>query len=199
MATEQLIIFVKAPRPGSVKTRLAEAIGPGAACAAYWTLVEELFRRLESLSSVELRFSPDDAGAEIARWQRSSWTIRPQGPGELGERLERAFSETFAQGAQYVLVIGSDCPVVTVRDIQAAWAALRTNEVVIGPARDGGYWLIGLCKPQPALFQGIDWSTERVLNQTLRAAREANLSVALLRELSDVDTEVDWLEYLREK
>jgi len=199
LATEQLIIFVKAPRPGAVKTRLASAIGPEAACAAYRTLAKELFSRLESLSTVELRFSPDDAHQEIAAWQRRSWTTRPQGDGDLGRRLQRAFSEAFAQGAGYVTLIGSDCPAITAGDIQAAWTALQTNEVVIGPARDGGYWLIGLREPQPSLFEGIEWSTDRVLEQTLQCARQQNLRVALLRELRDVDTERDWLDYLEEK
>src|SRR5436305_10596758 len=102
MPNEQLVIFVKAPRPGAVKTRLASAIGAKAACVAYETLARELFRRLGSLASVELRFSPDDARAEIAKWQCHSWTLHPQGEGDLGSRLERAFSQAFAKSAQYV-------------------------------------------------------------------------------------------------
>jgi rSAM/selenodomain-associated transferase 1 len=199
LATKQLIIFVKAARPGAVKTRLASAIGPETACAAYRTLAEELFGRLESLSTVELRFSPDDAHQEIAGWQRRSWTTGPQGEGDLGRRLQRAFSDAFAQGAKYVAIIGSDCPAITAGDIQAAWTALQTNEIVIGPARDGGYWLVGLRELQPSLFEGIEWSTDKVLEQTLQCARQQNLRVALLRELRDVDTESDWLDYLKEK
>jgi len=148
---------------------------------------------------VELRFSPDDGRKEIAEWRHRSWTIRPQGEGDLGTRLQRAFSEAFSQGAKYVTIIGSDCPAITAGDIQAAWTALQTNEVVIGPARDGGYWLIGLRELQPSLFEGVQWSTDKVLEQTLQRARQQNLRVALLRELRDIDTETDWLAYLEEK
>jgi rSAM/selenodomain-associated transferase 1 len=196
MPSNHLIIFVKAPRRGTVKTRLARAIGEEAARAAYEKMVEELIERLVPLTSVELRFAPDDAITEITRWRRRDWSLRPQGEGDLGKRLERAFADAFANGAQYVAVIGSDCPAIRVEDIQSAWTVLGTNDVVLGPARDGGYWLIGLREPRPTLFQAIDWSTNRVLKQTLRRARARNLAVELLRELSDVDTESDWLKFL---
>lgn len=85
---------------------------------------------------------------------------------------------------------------ITPDDIRSAWTVLETNDVVLGPAQDGGYWLIGLGEPRPALFQSIDWSTDKVLKQTLRRVRARNLKVELLRELRDVDTESDWLEFL---
>jgi glycosyltransferase A (GT-A) superfamily protein (DUF2064 family) len=95
-----------------------------------------------------------------------------------------------------VAVIGSDCPAITPADIELAWSVLGTNDAVLGPSQDGGYWLIGLREPRAALFQSIDWSTDQVLKQTLRRARARDLKVKLLRELSDVDTENDWLEFL---
>lgn len=196
MASTYLIIFVKAPRRGSVKTRLAGAIGIEAACEAYQKMVEELVERLATIPTVELRFTPDDAVTEIRQWRRDNWHLRPQGEGDLGRRLERAFADAFANGAQYVVVIGSDCPMITPDDIRSAWTVLETNDVVLGPAQDGGYWLIGLGEPRPALFQSIDWSTDKVLKQTLRRVRARNLKVELLRELRDVDTESDWLEFL---
>jgi len=198
MASNHLIIFVKAPRCGTVKTRLARAIGDEAACAAYRRMVEEVVDRLASLASVELRFTPDDAVTEIRQWRRDNWQLRPQGEGDLGQRLERAFAEAFAKGAQRVAVIGSDCPAITPADIELAWSVLGTSDAVLGPSQDGGYWLIGLREPRPTLFQSIDWSTDKVLNQTLRRARARNLKVELLRELSDVDTESDWLEFLEQ-
>src|SRR6266850_6808814 len=198
MASTHLIIFVKAPRRGSVKTGLARAIGAEAACEAYQKMVEELVERLATIPTVELRFTPDDAVTEIRQWRRDNWHLRPQGEGDLGQRLERAFADAFARGAQYVVVIGSDCPMITPDDIRSAWTVLETNDVVLGPAQDGGYWLIGLGEPRPALFQSIDWSTDKVLKQTLRRARARNLKVELLRELRDVDTESDWLEFLEQ-
>jgi rSAM/selenodomain-associated transferase 1 len=198
MASNHLIIFVKAPRRGAVKTRLARAIGEEAARGAYEKMVEELVERLASIPTVELRFTPDDAVTEIRQWRRDNWHLRPQGEGDLGQRLERAFADAFANGAQYVAVIGSDCPAITPDDIRSAWTVLETNDVVLGPAQDGGYWLIGLGEPRPALFQTIDWSTDKVLKQTLRRARARNLKVELLRELSDVDTESDWMQFLEQ-
>src|SRR5256885_12591445 len=104
---QKLIIFVKAPRPGFVKTRLASEIGAEKACAAYVKLVTTLLNRLGALEHVELRFTPDDAVTEIARWMRSTWTAAPQGSGDLGARLSRAFDEAFAQGFNRVTIIGS--------------------------------------------------------------------------------------------
>lgn len=196
MSGERLILFLKAPRPGFVKTRLASALGPEAACAAHRRLLEELLPRLANLPEVELRFAPDDARPEIAPWLRPGWTAVPQGSGDLGARLTRATREAFAAGAARVVVIGSDCPRVTADDIQSAWAALGEHDVVLGPAKDGGYWLVALRRPEPRLFEDITWSTGAVLAQTQTQARAAGLSVKLLRELSDVDTPEDWQRFL---
>lgn len=195
MSDARLILFLKAPRPGLVKTRLAVALGAEAACAAYRKLVETLLPRLGGLAGVELRFAPDDARRDIEPWLREGWRAAPQGPGDLGTRLARAMESAFAQGAKRVVVIGSDCPHVTTQDIADAWAALAGHDVALGPATDGGYWLIGLREPQPVLFTNIDWSTEKVLAQTLARADAAGLSVKLLRELADVDTPEDWRRF----
>ena len=196
MSDERLILCLKAPRPGFVKTRLAAALGAEAACAAYRQLVETLLPRLAGIADVELRFSPDDARPDIAPWLRRGWTAAPQGSGDLGARLARATREAFAAGARRVAVIGSDCPRVTAEDIKSAWAALAQHDVVLGPAMDGGYWLVALRAPEPRLFADITWSTGAVLEQTLAQARAAGLSVKLLRELSDVDTPKDWERFL---
>lgn len=189
-------MFLKAPRPGLVKVRLAAAIGPEAASAAYRQLVERLLASLGRLDPVQLCFTPDDAVAEIQPWLAARWTAAPQGDGDLGARLERAFDQAFAAEARRVVIIGSDCPDIAVPDIEAAWAALRESDVVLGPATDGGYWLVGLRAPQPQLFRGIPWSTAAVLTETLARARLAGLSVHLLRALSDVDTVEDWKSFL---
>ena len=194
--TELLIVFLKAPRPGAVKTRLARTIGTAAACAAYRSLVEALLSRLQGLNAVELRFSPDNAGSEIECWRRENWTCRAQGAGPLGQRLRSAFEQAFSSGASRVAIIGSDCPAVTVQDIDEAWKSLRTHDVVLGPASDGGYWLIGSNRPLPQLFEDIAWSTEKVFAETIARVRRGGLSVRILRELSDVDTESDWRAFL---
>jgi len=146
---------------------------------------------------VELRFTPDAAHAELAPWLRSAWTLRPQGEGNLGERLARAFQESFTEGCQRVLIIGSDCPAVSLADIESAWSSLLTNEVVVGPASDGGYWLIGLRGRQPGLFENVPWSTAAVLETTLTRIRDAGLTFHCLRELTDIDTAEDWEKFNR--
>jgi len=196
MQNEALIVFLKAPRPGAVKTRLAESLGTEAACAAYRQVVQTLLRHLATLPNVELCFTPDDAAAEINLWRHKTWNLAPQGDGDLGSRLERASTRAFANGAQRIVIIGSDCPVVSPTDIEAAWSALRTHDVVLGPATDGGYWLVGLRAAQPTLFADISWSTRAVLRETLDRARAASLTTHLLRELSDVDTLSDWQQFL---
>ena len=191
-AVRRLIIFLKPPRPGLVKTRLGQEIGQEAAVGVYRQLVDLLLSKLTDLAHVELRFTPDDAQDEIKPWAQPGWRLKPQGPGHLGERMRRAFLTAMAEGAGRVVLIGSDCPDVDRQDLEEAWAALNNHEVVLGPARDGGYWLIGLRRDQPLLFKSIPWSTATVLQNTLERCREAGLSTQLLRELEDVDTAADW-------
>jgi rSAM/selenodomain-associated transferase 1 len=195
---ELLIIFVKAPRPGTVKTRLAREIGEAAACAAYCRMVNDLRSNLARLEPVEIRFTPDDARKEVVQWLRPGWRLAPQGVGELGTRLQAAFAQAFASGSKRVVVIGSDCPTVTASDIELGWNELQAHDMVIGPAQDGGYWLIGLRSARPRLFQEINWSTSTVLVETLKRAEAAGLKVKLMRQRSDIDSPADWKEFLRE-
>lgn len=192
MPCEKLLVFLKAARRGSVKTRLAAELGDDAALSAYQDLVATTLAKLSSLAAVELRFAPDEAAAEIRPWLRPGWNAAPQGGGGLGNRLARAFAEAFAAGSERVIVIGSDCPYLNAADIRAAGNALAESDVVIGPATDGGYWLLGMRTYRPELFSDIAWSTSQVLAQTLRHAAASRLSVTLLRELGDVDTVADW-------
>jgi rSAM/selenodomain-associated transferase 1 len=191
-----LIVFVKAPRPGQVKTRLAQTLGPAAASHIYSRLVDHLCQVLAPLPAVELRFTPDDAGTEIEPWRRSHWRTAPQGEGDLGTRLHHAFAASAAAGHTRTVIIGSDCPTITCDDIESAWDALGHFPLTIGPARDGGYWLIGLRQPALALFTGIAWSTGAVLAETLARAQSSGLGAHLLREQGDIDTATDWEEFL---
>ncbi len=193
----RLVVFLKAPRSGEVKTRLAETLGADAARAAYRQLVETLLANLASLHAVELCFAPPDASAEIKPWLRADWSACPQSGGDLGARLHAAFTEHFLSDAEQVVIIGSDCPDVTATDIEDAWLALTGHDVVLGPALDGGYWLVGLRAPQPGLFTAMPWSTDAVFAETMRRARESDLRIAVLRELADVDTVADWERWLR--
>ncbi len=218
MAEDRLIIFVKSPRPGFVKSRLAASIGPEAAAEAYRTLVNELLinltipppscgrqfnkaltphSALRTPHSIQLHYTPDDALAEIQPWLQPDWTASPQGSGTLGERMQRAFLDAFAGSARRVALIGSDCPTVSMRDVEEAWTALASHDLVLGPATDGGYWLIGLRRTHSELFEEMPWSTETVFDETLRRAAKLGLRVELLSPRTDVDTEQDWHEFLR--
>jgi glycosyltransferase A (GT-A) superfamily protein (DUF2064 family) len=109
--------------------------------------------------------------------------------------MAAAFRDAFAEGATRVVIIGSDCPWLSASDIEAAWDGLSKYDVVLGPAADGGYWLIALKRLHTNLFQRIHWGTHTVLDETTRAARRASLRVLALRLLEDIDTPEQWLAY----
>jgi hypothetical protein len=154
-------------------------------------MVETLLENLLELRGIQLRFAPDDALQEIVPWLRPTWSGAKQGPGDLGERLVRAVASEFENGAEPVVMIGSDCPDVQASDIRDAWNALRDWDVVLGPAEDGGYYLIGLRRPEIDLFREIAWGSNTVLESTLARAKALNLKVHLLRALHDIDTVED--------
>lgn len=192
MAAEQLIVFLKAPRPGQVKTRLARTLGAEAAAAAYVRLLRATLERIAELPDVRLCFAPDEAVGEIAPFCRPHWTVAPQGDGDLGRRMRRAFQAAFREGAERVAIIGTDCPALNAGDIREAWSGLADHDVVLGPCRDGGYWLVALREDQPVLFEAIPWSTPEVLSRSLERAAAAGLRVKRLRTLEDVDDAASW-------
>lgn len=147
--------------------------------------------------SVELRHTPDDAGAEVSRWREPGWDLAPQGDGDLGARLERAFAASVAAGYERTLAIGTDCPYLTAHDLREAATSLNSRAVVIGPALDGGYWLIGMRGLHPELFRAIPWSSAEVTTATLQRAQASHLAVHRLRELEDIDTLPDWEAFER--
>lgn len=199
MLAEKLIVFVRAPQEGVVKTRLAASLGTSAALEIYRRLMTTLCNNLDALppGSVEFRHTPDDGGLLLSPWMRRGWTRQPQGTGTLGERLERATVEAFSSGVQRLVIIGSDCPELTASDIHSAWEALHSHDVVLGPAEDGGYWAIGLRAPTSEVFHDIPWSTASVMEKTLEQCRAQKLSTRTLRRLRDVDTQADWEAWIR--
>lgn len=198
MIDEQVIVFLKAPRPGLVKTRIAASLDGEAAAGIYRVLLDRTLVALHGRRDVELRFTPDGADAEIQPYLRPGWTMRGQGEGDLGERMSRAASEAFKAGTRRVVFVGTDCPTLTGEDVVDAFDALGDADVVLGPAEDGGYWLIGLRQHAPVLFREIPWSTARVLAVTEARARAAGLSVGILKAMADIDTLEDWRRWLRE-
>ncbi len=194
-----LIVMAKAPMLGAVKTRLVAGLGADGALAAYRELLTDLFGNLKELDPVCLCVTPDESGPEFAPWHELHWSLWGQGEGDLGERLGRVFIRAFQEGARRVVVIGADCPYVSAEHIREAWRRLGEVDLVLGPACDGGYWLIGLSRWVPELFEGMPWSTPRLCEETLAAARRAGRAFALLETLLDVDTEEDWRGYLAER
>ena len=187
-------VFVKAPVAGRVKTRLAAEIGPLRAAALYRCLGSQVVQALagEEYETV-VWYAPRCDGRLVRAWLKGLGVsrFRAQSGGELGNRLRGAFATHFCEGARRTLIIGSDCSGVDRGVVRAAFAALDEHDVILGPAHDGGYYLIGLRAPAPQLFRGIAWSTEAVLEQTLARARQLELNAAMLPTLRDVDTASD--------
>jgi hypothetical protein len=182
-----VMAFLKAPRPGTVKTRLARDIGVIRATRLYRRLAERQLEVVPPEFVLEVHYAPRSAGSEMRAWLGDRLTYRAQSGGDLGRRLAQAFARAFSRGATRVLAIGADCPSLDARCLRAAARHLRRTDVVIGPARDGGYYLIGLRRPEPRLFSDIAWSSDAVLRQTRQRAAQAGLSVVLMKEMEDVD------------
>ncbi|HEX2532764.1 MAG TPA: TIGR04282 family arsenosugar biosynthesis glycosyltransferase, partial [Chitinophagaceae bacterium] len=189
-----LLLFVRTPERGKVKTRLAAAIGADGALAVYEQLLAHTHAVTRNLAAAKYVFY-SEAVAPEDRWNEG-YHKRLQATGDLGQRMHAAFREVFAQGHNRVCIIGSDCFELQVPIIEKAFALLETSDVVVGPARDGGYYLLGLKKEVKELFTGIDWSTEKVRAQTLARVQSLGLTYALLPELTDVDTVDDMPETL---
>lgn len=192
----RLLVFLRAPREGQVKTRLAREIGPVAALEAYRALLQRTLDAAADFGAVELRFTPADALPLVEPLLRPGWTAVAQGDGDLGGRLDSAFRDAFRDGFQRVMVVGSDCPEIGPEDLGLADERLSETDVVLGPAHDGGYWLLGLRRPAPFLFRDMPWSTPQVFAETVRRVEAAGLRLGRLRELADVDTAADWRRWL---
>lgn len=192
----RVIVFLRAPELGKVKTRLAATVGLEQALAVHRQLMELTFTALRSVPEVALCVTPDSA-ASAPDWPlQPGWSVAAQGEGDLGVRLDRSVAAAFAVHSLPVVVIGCDCPDVTPADFAEAGRLLVQRDIVFGPATDGGYWLIGLRRSVPELFREIPWGSDQVLAASVTAAQKAGLSVGFLRELSDVDTEADWRAWL---
>jgi rSAM/selenodomain-associated transferase 1 len=190
MNKDLLIIFVRNPILGKVKTRLAATVGPEKALAVYRELLDRTRAVTINLNCDKALFY-DGYIPAVDNWDSSVFAKHIQTGNILGERMQQAFQTGFANQYNRICIIGSDCYELTTKIIQQAFRALEKNEVVIGPSADGGYYLLGMTKPLPFLFIDKSWSTDSVLRQTLLDIKERGLSVALLPTLTDVDEEKD--------
>lgn len=195
-----VLVFVRAPVAGRVKTRLAAAIGAEAALGVYRRLAEHAVAQALSLAetSVRVHFTPADAGDAVRGWLGAGPAYLPQSEGDLGERMRAAFEAAFAAGFGRVVIIGSDLPDLSAGLLRRAVGMLGGNDVVLGPARDGGYYLLGMRRMIGSVFAGIAWSTDEVLARTVEKLRAEGIEPAMLEMLADVDEAGDlpegWIE-----
>ncbi len=188
----RILLFLKAPRPGEVKTRLARDLGPERAAAVYRSLAEAQLRRLPKDAEVVVAFAPADAESEMRAWLGHGYRFRAQCEGDLGERLAEAVADAFAAGAGGVTCIGGDCPALDARHLRQANEKLANGaDVVFGPSEDGGYTLIALAGPHTGLFEDIPWSSPETLRTSLARAKQLGLRAELLETLYDIDTAKD--------
>lgn len=191
----RLILFTRYPEPGRTKTRLIPALGAEGAAVLQRRMSEAIVSQMARFAAqapvnLEIRYADGNQQAMEA-WLSSDIPCLDQGGGDLGARLHRAFVQAFALGAGKVVVIGADCPGLTPALFARAFAALDNQDLVLGPALDGGYYLVGLKRPAPALFSEIPWGCGEVLAATLKQAQSLNFSLHLLEPLADVDRPED--------
>jgi rSAM/selenodomain-associated transferase 1 len=196
-----VLLFVKLPEKGKVKSRLARDME--------WDLVRRLYESIVLDTIVMLQgtkvpflicFDPPDALDRVRRWLGSEYSYLPQAGAELGERMEQAFVRVFREGADKALLIGSDIPGLSSAVILEAFESLTSHDAVIGPARDGGYYLIGFQKNgfDAAIFHDMIWSTQAVYDETIMRLRENAREIHVLPQCTDVDTKEDLKTLLHE-
>jgi rSAM/selenodomain-associated transferase 1 len=190
-----IAVFAKAPDPGRVKTRLSPALRPDEAADLYRALLLDTIEVVESAGArLFVAFTPPTSRRPLERLLGSRRRLLPQPPGDLGARLEGVLERLQAEAGPRAIVVGSDCPGLTPERLREAWDALGSKPVVVGPARDGGFYLLGLSAPQPGLLRGIPWSTGGVLDATRGRAHARGLAIHELPPERDLDTPDDLFE-----
>ena len=194
MAENHLIIFVKNPIPGNVKTRIARTVGNDKAVEVYRHLLQYTQQLTRMLPYSRAVYYGDFVNSNDG-W--NGYEKRLQTGDDLGQRMHNAFQEQFAAGAKRVVIIGSDCLDITEDHIRQAFQALAETDVVIGPATDGGYYLLGMKQLHAFLFENKPWSEPNLREQTEQAIQAHNLTFERLAELSDIDEWEDYAKYVR--
>ncbi len=194
-----LIIFTRYPEPGRTKTRLIPKLGAEGAANLQRQMTEHTLEQVRILQqqisiSVEIRFA--GGSLQLMRnWLGDEWIYHPQDGDDLGEKMARSLTNVFAQNCQKAVIIGTDCPDLDANILGHAFQSLDNSDIVIGPAEDGGYYLIGCCRLYPELFVNIAWGTADVLRQTCIQWEKLNLTPTLLPFLSDIDRPEDLFNF----
>ncbi len=189
-----IIIFVRKPELGKVKTRLAASAGDEKALEVYKALLQHTYDITMPVGADKYVFY----AGEIEKndlWNAQGYIKRLQSNDDLGRKMKDAFIHLFDDGYDQVVITGSDCFELTTAIINQAFDKLEDNELVIGPANDGGYYLLGLKRMITSLFENKQWSTDTVLADTIKDVKALDISYALLPELSDIDTIEDLNRY----
>jgi len=191
---EAVAILAKAPLPGAVKTRLCPPLSPAGAASLAAAMLRDTAREVAGagVAARYLFFHPPDAAACFRGPDFAGYRLVPQRGADLGQRIENAFARMAAGGSRRAVVVGSDCPALSARRVREALRELREGaRAVLGPAEDGGFYLVGVSGAVPALFRGVAWSGPSALRQVLDNLRAAALPFALLRRERDVDVPAD--------
>lgn len=197
-----VLVFVKYPTPGRVKTRLAKELGDERAAELYKRFVVDILDTLGDLDvRLKILFSPPDAEQEFRLWLGDEYTYAAQDGEDLGQRMKNSLGEALADGFARAIVMGSDSPDVPGDYVMEAFSSLDSSDAVIGPCSDGGYYLIGFSKESflPEAFEDIDWSTPEVLEQTVGKLEAHGRKIHLLGQWYDVDTLADLEALTRRK
>jgi rSAM/selenodomain-associated transferase 2/rSAM/selenodomain-associated transferase 1 len=200
---ERLIVFGRYPEPGTTKTRLASFLGPEGAARLQREMAEHALSRVRALAgerAVALEVHYQGGSERLMRdWLGPGIWYSPQAGSDLGARMDNAFLEAFRTGTEKVVLVGTDCPGITATILRSAFNLLGLFDLVLGPARDGGYYLIGLRKRVPELFQQMPWGATTVGAQTLAMARDLGLRAVTVDSLVDVDRPEDLPTWERER
>jgi len=182
----RLILFAKNPEKGKVKTRLAKSIGDDKALEIYHALVQQSAIVCTAVNSERVVYYTTFTDTSDA-YDNVAFDKKMQVEGDLGGRMHAAFLEEFTEGYKKVVIVGSDCYDLTEEHIHQAFRILDTKDVVIGPANDGGYYLLGMRSLISELFFEKSWSTPKLISETKATLKEQNLSFEFLEELTDLD------------
>ncbi|MEG4234232.1 TIGR04282 family arsenosugar biosynthesis glycosyltransferase [Microcoleus sp. Pol11C3] len=197
MIPEKLIVFTRYPEPGTTKTRLIPVLGKTGAANLHRLMAQKAIARARALQnsrqlSVEIHYT-GGSPQQMQDWLGTDVIYQNQTDGDLGARMTAAFQKSFNSGVEKTAIIGTDCPGLKAEIMAQAFEELSQHDLVLGPAKDGGYYLIGLRRAIPELFGGIHWGTSEVFACTRAIAQKLDLNIAYLPTLADIDLPEDLL------
>ena len=190
---DAVIIFVRNPELGKVKTRLAATVGDEEALNIYALLLNHTMQEAGKVAADKFVYYHQQITIDDI-WNVNEFYKKLQTGESLGDKMKAAFDEIFKLGYNKIMIIGSDCLQLNSTIINAGFGLLDEHDTVIGPAKDGGYYLLGMKKNYGFLFDNKTWSTESVFDESMKDMQQHHLSTGLLPLLTDVDTEADWIE-----